>query len=98
MADTPSTSTVESLSADGKRCIELVKAKRYGEAIDPCTRALEKTANVDVKNAYAEAKAAVQKEAEAAAARAAQESMSGEDPEAAARGAAADALRNSAGE
>jgi len=97
-AEAPATGNLQALSADGKRCIELVKAKRYGDAISPCARAAETTVSTDVKDAYAEAKAALQKEAQAAAAKAAQESVTSGDPEAAAKGAAADAMKNLSGD
>jgi hypothetical protein len=97
-AEAPSKGTVAALSAEGRRCIELVKAKRYGDAIEPCSRAAETTANTDVKDAYAEAKAALQKQAQAAAARAAQESVTSGNPKAATKDAAADALKNLSGE
>jgi len=94
----PSTGGVAELTADGKRCIELVRSKRYGDAIEPCARAAETTASTDVKDAYAEAKAALQKEAQAAAARAAQDSVTSGDPEKAAKDAAAGAMKNLSGE
>lgn len=66
-SEAPATTTVEQISAEGQRCLDLVKSKQYAEAIDPCERALRDTANVDVQRAYDQAKAAVQQAAASAA-------------------------------
>jgi len=90
--------SVEQISAEAKQCLDLVKSKQYVEAIDPCERALKDTADADVKRAYDEAKAAVQEEAQAAAAKAAADSLSGKPADEAAKDAASDALGNLGGE
>ena len=86
--------SVEQISAEAKQCLDLVKSKQYVEAIDPCKRALEDTANADVKQAYDEAVAEVQKEAQAVAAKAASDSLSGKPADEAAKDAASSALGN----
>lgn len=86
--------SVQQISAEAQQCLDLVKAKRYADAIDPCKRALEDTANADVQQAYNEAKAAVQQEAQAAGVKAASDSLSGKPADEAAKDAAAGALGN----
>jgi len=63
----PPTATVQEISAEARRCLDLVKSKQYAEAIDPCERALRDTANVEVQRAYDQAKAAVQQAAASSA-------------------------------
>jgi F0F1-type ATP synthase membrane subunit b/b' len=89
--------SVQQISADAKRCLDLVKAERYADAIDPCKRALEETANADVQQAYDEATAAVKREAQAAGVQAASDSLSGKPADEAAKDAATNALRNLGG-
>jgi hypothetical protein len=84
--------SVQEISAEAKQCLDLVKSQQYVEAIDPCKRALEDTANADVKQAYDEAVAEVQKEAQAVAAKAAADSLSGKPADEAAKDAASSAL------
>jgi hypothetical protein len=93
----PKAAAVQELSAQAKRCLDLVEAKRYAEALDPCQRAVAEAASADVQRAYDEAKAAVQQEARSAAARSAAESLSGKPADEAAKGAASDALRGLTG-
>ena len=62
-SEAPATATVQEISAEARRCLDLVKSKQYAEAIDPCERALRDTANADVQRAYDQAKAAVQQAA-----------------------------------
>ena len=95
-AEKPAAS-VKQISADAKQCLDLVKAKRYADAIDPCKRALEDTANADVQAAYNEAKSAVQQEAQAAGVKAASDSLSGKPADEAAKDAASGALNNLGG-
>ena len=66
-SETPATATVQEISALGQRCLDLVKAKRFAEALDPCERALRDTANVDVQRAYDQAEAAIKQAAAAGA-------------------------------
>jgi hypothetical protein len=94
----PAGASVQEISADGKRCLDLVKAKRYAEAIDPCERALRQAANTDVERAYEEAKAAVKAEAQSAAATAAADTLSGKPADEAAKDAAGGALGNLSGD
>jgi len=89
--------SVQQISADAKRCLDLVKAGRYADAIDPCKRAVEDTANADVQQAYDEAMAAVKREAQAAGIQAASDSLSGKPADEAAMDAATNALRNLGG-
>ncbi len=89
--------SVQQISADAKKCLDLVKAKRYADAIDPCERALEETANAEVQQAYDEAKAAVKQEAKAAGVKAASDYMSGKPADEAAKDAGAGALKNLGG-
>jgi hypothetical protein len=93
----PKAAAVQELSAHAKRCLDLVKAKHYAEALDPCQRALAEAASADVQRAYDEAKAAVQQEARSAAVKSAAESLSGKPADEAAKGAASDALRGLTG-
>ncbi len=85
--------SVQEISAEAQRCLDLVKAKQYAEALQPCERAVKDTANADVERAYAEAKAEAQKVAEAAAAQAATDALSGKPADEAAKDAAADAMK-----
>jgi hypothetical protein len=66
-SETPPAAAEQQLSADAQRCLDLVKSRKYAEAIDPCERALRTAANVDVQRAYDQAKAAVQQAAASAA-------------------------------
>ncbi len=66
-SEAPPAATVKQLSADGQRCLDLVKSKQYAEAIDPCERALREATNVEVQRAYDKAKAEVQQAATSAA-------------------------------
>jgi F0F1-type ATP synthase membrane subunit b/b' len=84
---------VQQISAEAKRCLDLVKKELYVEAIEPCRRAVQDAGNADVERAYDEAKAAVQQEAQAAAVKAAAESLSGKPAGEAAEDAASDVLR-----
>lgn len=70
-SEAPDTATVQEISAEAQRCLDLVKSKKYAEAIDPCERALRDTANADVQRAYDQAKAAVQQAAASSAGEAA---------------------------
>ena len=72
----PSTATAKQDSAAARLCIDLVKAKEYAKAIEPCELALKEAANVDVQRAYDQAKAAVQQSAAAAAEGAAADALS----------------------
>jgi hypothetical protein len=67
----PPAATAQEMSADGQRCLDLVKSKQYAEAIDPCERALRQAANVDVQRAYDQAKAELEQAATSAAGEAA---------------------------
>jgi hypothetical protein len=58
-------------STDGRKCLELVEQQEYAQAIGPCERAADETANADVGAAYAKASDAVAKIAQKAAADAA---------------------------
>jgi F0F1-type ATP synthase membrane subunit b/b' len=84
--------SVQQISAEAKQCLDLVRKKLYVEAVDPCQRAVQDTGNADVKRAYDEAVAAVQREAQDAAVKAAAESLSGKPADEAAKDAASDAL------
>ncbi len=84
--------TVQEISAEAQRCLDLVKTKQYAEAIAPCEQALQDTANADVERAYAEAKAEMKKVGQDAAAQAATDALSGKPADEAAKDAAADAL------
>ncbi len=86
--------TVQQISAEAQRCLDLVKTKQYAEAIAPCEQALQDTANADVEKAYAEAKAEVKKVGQDAAAQAATDALAGKPADEAAKDAAADALGN----
>lgn len=90
--------SVQEISAEGRRCLDLVKAKKYADAIDPCERALRQAANTDVERAYEEAKAAVKAEAQSAAATAAADTLSGKPADEAAKDAASGALGNLSGD
>jgi hypothetical protein len=89
--------SVRQISADARQCLDLVQARRYADALDPCQRALEDTASVDVQQAYDEAKAAVQQEAQAAGVKAASDTLSGKPADQAAQDAASSALGNLGG-
>ncbi|MBW2274723.1 MAG: hypothetical protein JRG96_15760 [Deltaproteobacteria bacterium] len=89
--------SVQQISADARKCLDFVEAGRYADAIDPCQRALEDTASVDVQHAYDEAKAAVQREAQAAGVKAASDSLSGKPADEAAMDEARGALGNLGG-
>jgi hypothetical protein len=87
--------SVAEISAEGKRCIDMVKAGRYADAISPCEKALEDSAsmaNADVQAAYDEAKAEVADAAQKAAMQAAADGMSGKDPSDAAKDSAMGAV------
>jgi hypothetical protein len=88
---------VQQISAEAQSCIDLVKAGRYTDAISPCERASKDTVNADVQSAYNEAKAAVEKEAKAAAAKTLSEAMAGKPVDQAAADAASDAAGNLGG-
>ncbi len=90
--------SVQQISAEAKQCLDLVKQKRYVEAMDPCRRAIEDSGNADVKRAYDEAVAAAQQEAKSAAVKAAAGGLSGKSVDEAASDAAGDALRKFGGE
>ena len=62
-SEAPPTATMQQISAEAQRCLDLVKSEQYAAAIDPCERALRDTANAEVQRAYDEAKAAVQQAA-----------------------------------
>jgi len=89
--------SAQQISAEARSCLDLVKAGRYSDAIAPCERALKDTADADVQSAYNEAKAAVEKEAKAAAAKTLSDSMAGKPVDQAAAGAASDAAGNLGG-
>lgn len=97
-APNPGSASLQQISAEAMQCLDLVKQERYVEAIDPCGRAVQDSANADVKRAYDEAMAVVQKEAEAAAIKAAAGSLSGKPADEAAGSAARDALRKFGGQ
>ena len=87
---------IQQMSADTKSCFDLVKSERYAEAISPCERALSEassTSRAQVQQALNEAKAGVTEQTKAAALKAAADSMSSEDPRAAAQEATADTLK-----
>jgi hypothetical protein len=89
------TETIKTLSADSKKCLELVRADRYVEAIDPCERAVRESgnaANIEVKQAYDEAKAEVQAASQAAALKASAEMAEGKSAEDAAKDATSDMM------
>jgi hypothetical protein len=93
-APTSLSGQVKALSADARKCIDYVEAKRYVEAIDPCERAVNESgdvANTEVQQAYDEAKAEAQKATQAAAAEAQSDMMEGKSAEDAAKGALDDA-------
>ena len=89
---TPAAASVQQISVEAKQCLDLVRKKMYVEAVDPCQRAVKDTGNADVKRAYDEAVAAVQREAQDAAVKAAAESLSGKPADEAAKDAASSAL------
>jgi hypothetical protein len=76
-SEAPPTAAVEQMSAEAQRCLDLVKAKEYAKAIEPCELALRDMANAEVQRAYDEAKAKVQQ----AAASAAEDTASGALPD-----------------
>jgi hypothetical protein len=94
----PEGTSMQEISVEGRRCLELVKAKKYAEAIDPCERALRQAASTDVERAYEEAKAAVKAEAQSAAATTAADTLSGKPADEAAGDAARNALGNLSGD
>ena len=89
-AQTPPTSlqeTVAKVSAGAQKCLDMVNAQRYVEAVDACKAAMQDSANADVQGAYDEAVAAVEEQAKAAAVQAAAELLAGKDSGEAAKGA-----------
>ena len=74
----PAESSIQQLSADAKSCLDLVKAERYVDAIDPCERAVVEGANVEVEAALAESKEAVLAAGAATASAAAAAALEGE--------------------
>ena len=89
--------TAAQISAEGKQCIDLVKAGRYSDAIAPCEQAMRDSAalaNADVKTAYEDAKAKVAEEAQKAAVQAGADVLVGEDAGASAEKAASGMLQN----
>ncbi len=93
-----STATVQEISALGQKCVELVKSGRYADAIDPCERAITEGATADVEKAYAEAKAAVKREATKAAAAMATDGLEGDLTKESAKETGLRSLRNLSGE
>ena len=89
---------MQKASAEIQKCLDLVKAKQYAAAIDPCSQAVADSASVEAQRAYDEAKAAVQKEAQAAALDATAGSLTGESPEGASKSAASKALGDLGGQ
>ena len=73
--------TIQEMSADAKSCLDQVKAKSYAQAIATCQSAVKAGANADLDKALAEAKAAVAKEAESAAMKAATDKLGGKPSE-----------------
>ncbi len=71
-------SSIQQLSADAKSCLDLVKAERYVDAIDPCERAVVEGANVEVEAALAESKEAALAAGAATASAAAAAALEGE--------------------
>ena len=86
-AAAPPAATVQQISQEAKRCLDLVRQKLYADAITPCESALEQSANADVERAYAEAKEAVEAAAKRAAITAAADSLSGKPADQAAKDA-----------
>lgn len=92
--------SVQERSADARACIDLVKQKRYADAIAPCEKALADTAATgmeDVEAALAEAKAEVQKEATKAGANMATDAATGDLDKESAKQQGMDALNNMRG-
>jgi hypothetical protein len=86
--------SIKQISADGQACLDLVRGKRYVEAIEPCKRAVAAGATVEVDAAYAEAQQMAKQAAQAAAIQAASDSLEGKPPEQAAKDSAMDGMKN----
>jgi hypothetical protein len=92
------TEQVKTLSSDARKCIDLVKAERYIEAVDPCERAAKDRANManaEFKQAYDEGMAEAKEASRAAALKAEADMREGKSAGEAARGAFDDALGGS---
>jgi hypothetical protein len=76
-SEAPATATAQQDSAATRLCIDLVKAKEYAKAMEPCELALRDMPSPEVQRAYDQAKAAVQQ----AAASAAEDAASGALPD-----------------
>jgi hypothetical protein len=75
-SEAPPTATVQRDSAAARLCIDLVEAKEYAKAIEPCELALQDMPSPEVQRAYDQAKAAVQQAAASAADEAASDALS----------------------